>query len=51
MGKKICKMVKDGQQKNDPEKFKSAVKGAKHYCKECGRVAGKSSHLCKSEKL
>lgn len=51
MSKKVCKMVKDKVQKEEPEKFKAVVKDAKHYCKTCGRVAAKSSHLCKPEKI
>lgn len=51
MGKKMCKLASDKLQKDDPKKFKSLVKDAKFYCQGCGRVAVKSSHLCKPEKL
>ncbi|MHC4551673.1 MAG: hypothetical protein ACYSUT_02740 [Planctomycetota bacterium] len=51
MSKKMCKMVKDKLQKDDPKKFKAVVKDAKYYCKSCGHVACKSSNLCKPEKI
>lgn len=51
MSKKMCKLVKNKLQKDDPEKFKDLVKDAKYYCKSCGHVAAKSSNLCKPEKL
>jgi hypothetical protein len=51
MSKKICKLVKDKIQKSDPKKYKSLVKDPKYFCKSCGHVAVKSSHLCKPEKL
>ncbi len=51
MSKKMCKLVKNKLQKENPEKFKELVAGAKHYCKSCGHVAVKSSNLCKPEKL
>jgi hypothetical protein len=51
MSKKLCKLVKDKLQKDKPQKYKSLVEEAKYYCENCGRVAAKSSHLCKPEKL
>ena len=51
MSKKICKLVKDKLQKDDPKKFKEIVKDAKYYCKSCGHVSCKSSNLCKAEKI
>ncbi|MHC4553609.1 MAG: hypothetical protein ACYSUT_12725 [Planctomycetota bacterium] len=51
MPKKMCKLTKDKLQKDDPKKFKKIVKGAKYYCKSCGHVACKESHLCKPEEL
>lgn len=51
MSKKLCKAVKEKLHKDDPKKFKELVKDAQYYCKSCGRVAAKSSHLCKPEKL
>ena len=51
MSKKLCKMAKDNLPKKDPKKYKSVVKEAKYFCKNCGHVAVKSSNLCKPEKL
>lgn len=51
MTKKICKLVKNKLQKEDPKKFRELVKDAKYYCKSCGHVAEKPSHLCKPEKI
>ncbi len=51
MSRKICKAVKDKLQKDDPKKYKALVKDAKYYCKSCGHVAAKSTHVCKPEKL
>lgn len=51
MAKKMCKLVKDKLQKEDPDKFKKKVKDARYYCKSCGHVACKSSNLCKPEEL
>ena len=51
MSKKLCKLVKAKVQKEDPSKYTCLIKGAKFYCKSCGRAAAKASVLCKSEKL
>jgi len=51
MSKKLCKIVKDKLPKEDPKKYKSVVKDARYFCKNCGHVAVKSSHLCKPQKL
>ena len=51
MSKKLCKLVKKNLQKEDLKAFKKLVKNGKFLCENCGRVAAKSSHLCKSVKL
>jgi len=51
MSKKICKLVKDKLQKDEPEKYKSLIKEPKYFCKNCGRAAVKASHLCDPKKL
>lgn len=51
MAKKLCKLVKDGALKEDMKGYSKLVKDARYVCKNCGRVAAKESHLCKSKKL
>jgi hypothetical protein len=51
MTRKMCKLAKEKLQKSDPEKYKSLIQDATHYCKSCGRAACKPSRLCKPEKI
>lgn len=51
MSKKICKLVKKDLQQDEPDEYRKLVKDAKYFCKCCGHVAAKKSHLCKPAKL
>jgi len=51
MSKKVCKLFKKGLSKGDWKAYKELIKNPKVVCKNCGRVAEKSSDVCKSEKL
>lgn len=47
MSKKICKLVKKG----DEKVYKALLQNPKFVCKKCGRVANKSKVICKSKAL
>ena len=49
MSKKMCEIVKKKLHKEKPDKYRDLVKNAEFFCKECGLVSNKKSHLCKPE--
>ena len=51
MSDKLCSLIKKGLQKEDEKKYLKLISEPKYWCKKCGRVAGKSSCLCKPKKL
>ena len=52
MGSKhLCSLADKGMPKDDPKRYKKLVKGGKHYCSKCGRIAAKDKSLCKPECL
>lgn len=51
MSKTICRLVRKNVHKDDPEEYSKKVRDAKYYCKACGHVAAKKTHLCKPAKL
>lgn len=51
MSKKMCKIVNQKLQKEDPDKYRKLIRNATHYCKACGLVCNKKECLCKPEPL
>jgi len=43
----LCKLVKDSYHEKKTEKYLDLIKGAKYYCKKCGRAVKKDKNVCK----
>lgn len=51
MGKKICKLVKDNEMKENTKKYTKLMDKPKYVCVKCGHVANKENSICKPEKI
>ena len=49
--KHLCYLNNLGFQISNPEEYKELVRGGKHMCKVCGRVAAHEKNLCKPVEL
>lgn len=50
-GKTLCRMLKKGVLKSNPEEYKAQVRDGKYLCRKCGRVAVVKKKLCKGDAL
>jgi len=49
--KHLCYLNNLGFQLSNPKEFRALVKGAKFYCRICGRAAVSDKNLCKPATL
>ena len=43
---KLCKIIKNGEHKNNLEEYKGLIDKGEYVCGKCGRVANSKKNLC-----
>ncbi len=49
--KTLCKLVKNGILREEPEAYRKLITSPGYLCSKCGRVAQDRENLCKAEAL